>query len=489
MSDADQLRLDDLHRKNIIMLVAFSVAVIGALVVTFIQGDLNRSAVYGTGLAVYVIGYFIFTFMKKGSWFPYYMVLVGNMTMILYIILHGGGLQTLGIFFFLLFISTAHFIAPVFIAGFMLGFVGIVLTWQFPEPAQADVIQRNFLSFIVAYILSGMVSIIVIRLNKKQFSQIENLLEQSEQETREKEQQRQSLEENVAAMITHITDVNERVQHNVQAQDELTHVITEIASGSTSQTDQIISISEHAQTTVEQMNHMLDELEKLKHSFLTSEKEVLAGNELSATLSENMNNMITHIRTLSETFNSLTENVQETSQFLDQITDVSKQTNLLALNASIEAARAGEAGQGFAVVAEEIRKLADNTNGIVSKIATNMEVVHNTNRTALEQMTFNLEIATQQVEDSNSVSHAFYELTKYLQELSNQFAQFTTLATEAGHSAEEIGTSTNDLSAVIEQASAGLEEMSATVENAQQDFHEISTAMKNTEVIAKRMEA
>src|SRR5699024_2999948 len=119
-----------------------------------------------------------------------------------YIVLHGGRLHTLGIFFFLLFISTAHFMSSVFISGFILGLVGIILTRQFPEVAQAEVLEDNFLAFLVAYLLSGMVSIIVIRLNKRLFSQVDNLLTLSEQEAHEKEVEHQTLKENVDIMIS-----------------------------------------------------------------------------------------------------------------------------------------------------------------------------------------------------------------------------------------------------------------------------------------------
>src|SRR5690625_6623291 len=116
-----------------------------------------------------------------------------------------------------------------------------------------------------------------------------------------------------------------------------------------------------------------------------------------------MNNMIGHIRELSDTFHSLTSNIQETGQFLEQITDVSKQTNLLALNASIEAARAGEAGQGFSVVANEIRNLAETTNNIVDQITVNLNEVNVTNRTALEAMKTNVENVTNNLKETREV--------------------------------------------------------------------------------------
>src|SRR5699024_1987720 len=122
-------------------------------------------------------------------------------------------------------------------------------------------------SFVAAYLLSGMVSVIVIHLNKKQFHQIEELLAKSEQETVEKAQQHHVLEQNVGTMIAQITNVNDKVQHNAEAQNELTSVITEIAVGSTSQSDQIVAISEHAQSTMEQMSEMLQALQRLQEAF------------------------------------------------------------------------------------------------------------------------------------------------------------------------------------------------------------------------------
>lgn len=488
MSDAETLKIQDIRRKNFIMLIAFSVAVLGALAVTIVHKEFDKSMFYGAGLIIYIFGYFTIKFiLKKDTLFPYYMVFVGYSVMIIYIIFHGGGLQTLAIFFFLLFLATAHFITTVFIIGFIFGTIGLIMTLQFPEASQAIVIQNNFTSFLVAYILSGMVSFIVIRLNQNQFSQITSLLEHSEAEAAEKEKQRYALESHVASIITHITNVNERVQNNVEAQEALENVISEIANGSTEQSDRIIMISEHAQSTTGQMNTMLTELHALKEEFEQSKEVADTGNELANHLSDNMNAIFNQIKGLSDTFQSLTNNINETSKFLQDIITVSEQTNLLALNASIEAARAGDAGQGFSVVANEIRTLAEMTNNIVDKITKNIDELNDTNNDALHEMNYNLNTVNDHMDDTKQVNHSFNRMNDYFDKLQDHFSVFEKLAISGEENAAGISDSTTDLSAVIEEASASLEEMSATVANLNIENNQISEDMKSTEKIALQM--
>lgn len=485
LSIADEISLKDIQRKNTIMLIAFSIAIVGALLVTFVNSDFDKSLLYGTGLLIYIVGYFFIRFaIKKETWFPYFMVLVGYSTMILYTYIFQGGFQTIGIMFFLLFLSTAHFFTPVFILGYVLGFGGIIATKLNPETLQAEVINLSFLSIVVAYLLSGMVSLVVIRLNKGQFQQLTVLFEKSEKEALEKENQRQALAKNVTAIIGQISEVNERVQNNVVAQDELAHVINEIATGSTEQSDRILDISEHAQKTVEQMQVMLQELQRLKTDFEKSREVTITGNKLSTVLANNMNEMFQHIEKLSETFTSHSNNIQETSGFLQDIINVSDQTNLLALNASIEAARAGEAGKGFAVVANEIRNLAEMTNGIVEQITRNIDEVNETNSIALNEMTQSLSNVTKQLDDTKVVNRSFQNITKYMNDLHDKFATFGTFAADVDKSAGIIQESTTELSAIIQESTAGLEEMTASVDSLNKENQQIGEAMTHTEKIA-----
>src|SRR5690606_41572207 len=92
MSNADTLALKDVQRKNVIMFVAFAIAVVGAMAVAFVNGEMKRVLLYGAGLSLIIIGYFVLQHVvKKYYWFPYYMLFVGFATMFIYIYLFKGG--------------------------------------------------------------------------------------------------------------------------------------------------------------------------------------------------------------------------------------------------------------------------------------------------------------------------------------------------------------------------------------------------------------
>src|SRR5699024_11132919 len=112
MTETEKLKNEDLRRKNFIIFIVFSIAVLGALLVTFIHKDFDHSIIYASGLIIYLLSYVIIKLTKKETLFPIAMIVIAFGTMYTYLFLFGGGLQTLGIFFFLLFHSYILIITP-----------------------------------------------------------------------------------------------------------------------------------------------------------------------------------------------------------------------------------------------------------------------------------------------------------------------------------------------------------------------------------------
>ncbi|MTD33234.1 methyl-accepting chemotaxis protein [Paludibacterium denitrificans] len=172
----------------------------------------------------------------------------------------------------------------------------------------------------------------------------------------------------------------------VQATDQLTRLNGQVATAAEQQA-QAAATSTHAiQDMSSSLHTMADTAQNVESQVRDAMQDATHGAELAGKAAGEIQQIAASLAETSQAIGQLNQRSSEIGDIVKVIHDIADQTNLLALNAAIEAARAGEAGRGFAVVADEVRKLAERTSKATTEIASRIQDVQDETQQAYQSM-------------------------------------------------------------------------------------------------------
>ncbi len=257
----------------------------------------------------------------------------------------------------------------------------------------------------------------------------------------------------------------------LQAANELEDIVAQIASLSDEVSEQIIE-SKHGSdiqrdrtretaTAMEEMNATVLEVasnaSRSAEQAETSKQEAQSGVQTMSEVTQSVQQLKEEAGKLSGEMSQLETEAKAIGNIMNVITDIADQTNLLALNAAIEAARAGEAGRGFAVVADEVRKLAEKTMGATMEVGDAIRSIQDLSRTSMNSMGQTAQMVDSTTELTVTARQALRSILEGIETVAEQVRSIATAAEQQSATSEEINRSTSEISTIADDTFSAME--------------------------------
>lgn len=248
-----------------------------------------------------------------------------------------------------------------------------------------------------------------------------------------------------------------------EAMDQVLVAVDEVSSGTQHQAEETENSNEKMRVLSDNLTIISDKAASMEIMADAVMGSVERGQEIVNILNDKADKTSALTRELSIEMEAVDKSTKEIEGFIKIINEIAEQTNLLSLNASIEAARAGEHGRGFSVVAEEIRKLADQSKGSANKIKEIVGGITTTTQRTTQAAKSTDSMMKEQMGALESTVTVFHEIREATLGLVDNLRQTADGMVRIMDEKVEVGDSLQNIAAISEEAAASVEEINATI--------------------------